>query len=62
MGQPTPRDTVREREVFKWYKRNYNLREIGDILDISRQRVWAILKRASDEGRIKLKEKRNGKG
>ena len=62
MGQPTPRDTVREREVLKWYKRNYNLREIGDILDISRQRVWAILKRASDEGRIKLKEKRNGKG
>ena len=52
MGQPTPRDTVREREVLKWYKRNYNLREIGEMLDISRQRVWAIVDRAKREGKL----------
>ena len=53
MGVRTPRDTVREREVLKWHSRGYTYAEIGDILDISRQRAYQIVKRAKDDGTYK---------
>lgn len=56
MGQPTPRNTLRERQVIKWYMRNMTLAEIGRKLDISRQRAWAIVNRARKEGKL------NGQG
>ena len=52
MGKPTPRNTVREREVLKLRKRGLTYDLIGKKLDITRQRVYAIIKRATDEGRF----------
>lgn len=52
MGQPTQRNYVREREVLKWYRRGYSMIEIGEMVDLSRQRVWKIITRAIKEKKL----------
>ena len=50
---------LKNRVDFLYYKENMTQKEVGEILGISRQRVWAILNSNEDHKDRKLKRVKN---